>query len=272
MGHKYIKTTDVFSTIENGAVPKPTPQEVADDKILRADGTWVTQSGGGGGGATVYNGATDPTPNQGSNGDLYLRYITGMGIAALYGKIGGNWLALNLFLEYVWDFTLSLKALNNGTTITISGANRTTNGIEFTNSGSRANIPADLLTYGTTYEITIASMNMQATGSNNRLFTFRNDYSWGLVWRGATGKWGTYDSNNGWQESTITNPNYFDNSVLKIVITDDHKWHIYKDNVLVFEPPNAITLDTGNNFALGAGSNSCYNMTISNFKIYPNVA
>ena len=51
MGHKYVKEEDTFSTSQNGTVPKPTAQEVADNKFLRADGTWKT--GGGGGGSSV---------------------------------------------------------------------------------------------------------------------------------------------------------------------------------------------------------------------------
>ena len=272
MGHKYIKTTDVFSTIENGAVPKPTPQEVADDRVLRADGTWVAQSGGGGGGgASIIYGTTDPVSGQGSNGDLYVKYIVGKALAGIWGKVSGAWLPLNLFATYEWDFTKSLNAINNGTAIGITNATRNSNGLIFDSANDKASIPTNLLDYGNTYEITIASMSISSTGSNNRLFTFKSDNSCGLVWRGATGKWGTYDSSNGWQESTITTANYFDNSVLKIVITDDHKWHIYKDDVLVFEPSNAITLDTGG-FALGASSNGCYNMTITGLKIYPNAA
>lgn len=47
MGHKYVKEEDTFSTSANGTVPKPTAQEVADNKFLRADGTWKVGGGGG---------------------------------------------------------------------------------------------------------------------------------------------------------------------------------------------------------------------------------
>ena len=46
MGHKYVKEEDTFSTSANGTVPKPTAQEVADNKFLRADGQWKTSGGG----------------------------------------------------------------------------------------------------------------------------------------------------------------------------------------------------------------------------------
>lgn len=46
MGHKYIKEEDTFSTSQNGTVPKPTAQEVSDNKFLRADGSWAAGAGG----------------------------------------------------------------------------------------------------------------------------------------------------------------------------------------------------------------------------------
>lgn len=58
MGHKYVKEDETFTTLQNGVVPKPTAQEVTDNKVLRADGSWVAQSGGGGGAVTSVNGKT----------------------------------------------------------------------------------------------------------------------------------------------------------------------------------------------------------------------
>ena len=46
MAHEYIKENDTFSTSRNGTVPKPTSEEVSANKVLRADGRWVEQSGG----------------------------------------------------------------------------------------------------------------------------------------------------------------------------------------------------------------------------------
>ena len=51
MGHKYVKEEDTFSTAANGTVPKPTAQDVSNNRFLRADGTWA--NGGGGGGSEV---------------------------------------------------------------------------------------------------------------------------------------------------------------------------------------------------------------------------
>ena len=55
MGHEYIKESDTFSTSRNGTVPKPTQQDVTNNKVLRADGSWVAQSGGGGGSSHTYS-------------------------------------------------------------------------------------------------------------------------------------------------------------------------------------------------------------------------
>lgn len=48
MGHRYVKEEDTFSTSANGTVPKPTAGDISNNKVLRADGSWVQQSGGGG--------------------------------------------------------------------------------------------------------------------------------------------------------------------------------------------------------------------------------
>lgn len=73
MGHLYVKEDEIFNTSRNGTVPKPTAQDVANNKVLCATGSWVAQSGGGGGGSGigVYTGATPPTTDIGESGDLY---------------------------------------------------------------------------------------------------------------------------------------------------------------------------------------------------------
>lgn len=79
MGHKYVKDNEIFTTSQNGVVPKPTAQEVSDNKVLRADGSWVEQSGGGGGGgggnAGLYTGNAAPSAGTGENGDLYFQIM-----------------------------------------------------------------------------------------------------------------------------------------------------------------------------------------------------
>lgn len=263
----------------NRKVPLPldgdgNPDWGTNRQFLTTDGAGGTywSPGGGGGGAEIIFGTSDPTSQQGADGDLYIKYINGVGIPAIYGKKNNDWLAYGLFFEYVWDFTISMNAINNGTAATLSGsASRSQSGVSIYGQNGYINIPAYLLQTGYTYEIHIASLNMQVPGSNNRLFMFSdtNTHNAGFVWRGATGRWGVWDSVNTWQESSITDKDYFDDSVLKIKITTDGKWHIYKDDVLIFEPANAIPLKNIA-FVLGAETNNCYNVTISKFKVYPN--
>lgn len=46
MGHKYVKEDDTFNTSQNGVVPKPTAQDITNNKFLRADGSWASGAGG----------------------------------------------------------------------------------------------------------------------------------------------------------------------------------------------------------------------------------
>lgn len=228
--------------------------------------------GGGGGGSAIYSGTTDPDDSVGNNDDLYLKYVAGAGISRIFGKISNAWLPFDNFIEYDWDFTRSLNAVNNGTAITLDGgASRSASGISFSEADNKADIPPQLLQKGYTYEITIASLSITTTSSNNRVFMFTttNAYNAGFYWQGSSGKWVVWDNVNSTQRSEISDAAYFNNSVLKIVIDNDGKWHIYKNDTLIFEPPLALPLQN-TAFALGASSNACNNMTISRFRIYPN--
>lgn len=68
----FITAEDVFSTSQNGTVPKPTSQEVSANKVLRADGTWVAQSGGGGGASNLSD--LDDTNISSPSGGQVLKY------------------------------------------------------------------------------------------------------------------------------------------------------------------------------------------------------
>lgn len=46
MGHKYVKEDETFNTSQNGVVPKPTAQDITNNKFLRADGNWASGAGG----------------------------------------------------------------------------------------------------------------------------------------------------------------------------------------------------------------------------------
>lgn len=249
-----------------------TGTKIAEIEINGTSQDVYAPSGGGGGGAEILYGIVDPDDvQQGNDGDLYCKYISGAGISKIFGKVSGTWLLYSPFLEYVWDFRVSLNAINNGTAVTLAGSSRRTqNGVEFYGQDGYVSLPVNLLQMGYTYEIHIASLNMAYTGTHNRVFMFttNNSHDAGFLWR-SSGKWAVWDPVNLWQESSITDKDYFNDSVLKIKITTDGKWHIYKDDVLIFEPANAITLRY-TAFVLGATTQGCYNMTISEFRIYPN--
>lgn len=214
----------------------------------------------------------EPTSQQGNDGDLYLKYVESLGISAIFGKVQGTWLRYSSFIEYEWDFIKSPISVNNGTTLGLTDITQSSSGFSFTQSSSRVDIPANLLQKGYTYEIWIDTLSITDTGRNNRVFMFtrNNPYNSGFYWKYTDQEWAVYDNVAGVQRSGISDPTYFDDCVLKIVIDNNGKWHIYKNNIVVFEPPTAITLQY-TAFALGAATDSCNNMTITKFKIYPNI-
>lgn len=70
MAHKYVKEDETFNTSRNGVVPKPTASDISNNKVLRADGSWVAQSGGGGGGSSTLVGLDDVDVNNLSDKDI----------------------------------------------------------------------------------------------------------------------------------------------------------------------------------------------------------
>lgn len=178
-------------------------------------------------------------------------------------------------LLYHWDFTgaTPLVDLQQGYTLEQSGCTVGSTGLSFTSGASVLKMPLALWARGLTYEITIATLDIQQTSNHNRLLSYQGEsgssyyYSNGFIYR-STGYWGVYDRTNGWQMSTISDKNYFNNCVLKIEITADGHWKIYKDNVLVFEPSAALPNAAFANNGVGAGSQAAYNMLITDLKIY----
>jgi len=86
----------------------------------------------------------------------------------------------------------------------------------------------------------------------------------GLIFR-STGKWAVYDTTNGWQESNITDPTFFKDSLVSIYIDDSGKWHIRKNGTDVFVTPIAVPTMT-NNIQIGSGAgNSYYAVVITYF-------
>ena len=174
---------------------------------------------------------------------------------------------------YDWDFTQSLIDSVEGEEITLVNTTRDSSGLHFTNGLCVANIPVSLLQAGREYEIHFGSAMLH--DYNERIFMFDstpNEYAEGFVFSSYYHRWGTYDNVHGWQTSDIRDETYFDNSILKIRITSDGKWHIYKNDVLFYEPANAISLQNKVTFALGSNESSqttaAYPMIITAFRIY----
>lgn len=115
-------------------------------------------------------------------------------------------------------------------------------------------------------EIDVASM--QLTSSSHRRFIMlgsTNDDK-GFIYRN-NGKWSFYTSSGWAADSNISDGLYFEGHTIKVVIDTSDYWHIYKDDVLVYEPnlPLQIGL-TG--IKIGSASNSINNVIISALRVY----
>lgn len=180
----------------------------------------VNVQGGGGGGSTLIAKSITQNGTYNASDDSADGYSQ-----VTVNVSGGSSLAL---IDY--DFT-KLSGTSRGVTYNSNGAT-------FPNSpGSKAYIP--ILAYpDITIYIDVGNMNFPDTNYHRR-FIMR-DYSDGFIYR-TTGKWAFYSGS--WEESDITDNSYFSNSKVKVYIDSSQKWHIYKNNILVFEPTNALAIN-----------------------------
>lgn len=255
----------------------PTPQDVYWDDILdKPDFAEVATSGSyndlldkpsipnytAGDNVTIENGvisATDTT------------YTAGSGISITNGVISatGETGAQPIY----FDFTKNLIDKNHFVcpSSTTKYAN---NGLTFNSANDYFAVNRFLLAKNMAYELDIASMNITDTTRHNTLFRYQNvggNQNAGFIYRYQSLKWAVWDSFNGWQESEISDKDYFNNSILKVKILSDGKWEIYKDDVLVFAPSIAPVFEGTDSFGLGSPSACITNITINSFKIYPNI-
>lgn len=140
----------------------------------------------------------------------------------------------------VMDFTKYAGVLR-GVTYSAAGA-------VFAASGS-ASIVIPYFAGGMTLYLDVTSMQL-ASGDHRRFIMA--SYANGLIYR-STGKWAFY--NGSWEESAITDGDFFDGAKVKVYVDANNKWHIYKDNILVFEPTGAqvINVPTGSTSTMYAG-------------------
>ena len=170
-----------------------------------------------------------------------------------------------------FDFTKNIIDKNHFV-CPISSTKNVNNGLSFNAASDYFELDKYLFGENMVYEIGISSLSIQDTSRQNVLFRFVSDnLNGGFAYHYQTGKWAVWDRTTGWQDSTISNKDYFNNSVVKIIIDGLGKWHIYKDGVLIFEPVTALeTTTTG--FGLGSPTACITNITINSFKIYPYTA
>lgn len=144
----------------------------------------------------------------------------------------------------------------------------TDHGVDFNSGQMEFNLRTDYVRIspvkpvGITVEVDIASMTM-TLGNYHKRFVMASETR-GLVYRKDTSKWGFYVT--AWEDSDISDINYFDDSTIKIEIDSNGYWHIYKDNTLIFEPAASLNLT---DFQIGSsGGQSIDAAIITGIRIY----
>lgn len=270
--HHNIQLSDSWTNYETLLVTMCTPNPTADastsftvNVASIVDGFIIGQ------GAFGYNwhrlfpsNATDVIEYWIDSGSSY--YIDSVvGIKPASGSGGSSELGLK------YDFTKTPLDVLSLTPITLENVTRTANGLVFNSSNGYAYLSGSLLCKNMVYEIEVVSLNISDTSRHNDLFRYQNvgsSQNAGLIYRYQTLKWAVWDSTNGWQDSDISDKDYFNNSVVKVKILDDGKWEIYKDDVLVFAPPLAMVFEGTDSFGLGSPNASATSMTIKSFRAY----
>ena len=177
------------------------------------------------------------------------------------GGVGGT-------LAEEWDFTSATPLVGKklGITLTSSNVEFSQDGATFNQTSSKIAFEnfgcADLfhkVSYSSiTIEAKVKTMSLQS-GTHRRFVMGSGDN--GLIYR-STGVWAFFSKT--WQDFSETDGALFDNSVVKVVIDADEKWHVYKDNVLMWEPGKSQNITAG---SLGSGATGINNAVIEWLKI-----
>ena len=117
---------------------------------------------------------------------------------------------------------------------------------------------------GGVIEVDVVSTSM-SNATNNRFITI-DDTNKSLCFHKDTGRWSVY-SGSAWYDTEISDKQYFDGSTVKIVIDANNKWHVYKNNVIVWEPNAAIAISNGI-WTIGSSSNAIDGAVISGIRVY----
>ncbi len=140
----------------------------------------------------------------------------------------------------------------------------TVNNISFSSAGASFDSASDYISIpwvhsDCTIEIDVDHIVKFGTAHNRFAMA---DSSNGFIYR-SSGVWAFYSST--WEDTQETDAGFFDGSTVKIYIDSSNHWHIYKDNVLFFEPSAARAISS---FTIGASSNSIGNALITGVRVY----
>lgn len=165
-----------------------------------------------------------------------LEWPTGFANAVAAIPSGGS----NVIEE--WDFTKSEFGSEKNIEASFNRITRDSNGASF--QQWRSYIDLTPVNRGFAVEIDIATL-----GSNGqkRLFGKDNSSAYGLWYDGT--EW-TFNTTVEKESIGITDADYFNNSTVKIQIDNDGKWHIYKNNTIVYTTTNVLV--PGNNVYIGS--------------------
>lgn len=172
-----------------------------------------------------------------------------------------------------WDFKESLVDSVNGYTATLmGGASRDSNGVKIVGDGQYLKFPFGIFGFPMTFEMKMGTMDKQfGTGRHGRFFIFGSGETSGdkgFVYKHQDSYWSFYDT--AWAtSSTITDPNYFSNSTVKLEFDNEGHWKMYKDGVLLYLPSQTSVISAPRYLSIGSPSyQSFYNMTIESLKVY----
>lgn len=161
-----------------------------------------------------------------------------------------------------FDFTHSFTDTLKGYTAGASNVTIGDNGATFSGSYGRISIPT--YTPFLTYEVEVGELKR---GSSHTRFLMYS-YDCGFIYRN-TGYWTFY--RNTWDNVQITDFNFFNHSIVKLVVLSNYVWQIYKNNELVLtsQGPCISTHDDYKGFYIGStdGNSLAAGTTIKSLKV-----
>lgn len=156
------------------------------------------------------------------------------------------------FINY--DFTKCIGTINQITYSSIGATFPSSTGAAFLLLPARKN---DITIY-----IDVGKMNLSS--GTHRRFLMR-DSSNGFIYR-STGVWSVYM--NSWEDSQLTDGSLFNNSKVKFYIDANGYWHIYKNNILIWEPATRMSLLSSELQIGSTTGTSIINSILTGLRIY----